>query len=56
YTEVAGLAADLRAAGPGVPEREIHDRMLAHGSPPVRLLRALTLRHLLYDTVLRNTR
>ncbi|HEY0718174.1 MAG TPA: DUF885 domain-containing protein [Streptosporangiaceae bacterium] len=43
YTEVSGLAADLRAAGPGRPAREIHDQMLAHGSPPVRLLRPLLL-------------
>jgi uncharacterized protein (DUF885 family) len=42
YTEIAGLAEDLRAASPGQSEREIHDRMLAHGSPPVRLLRTLT--------------
>jgi uncharacterized protein (DUF885 family) len=41
YTEVADLAAELRAAGPGQGEQEIHDRMLAHGSPPVRLLRTL---------------
>jgi uncharacterized protein (DUF885 family) len=37
YTEVADLAADLR--GRGLPERAAHDSMLAHGSPPVRLLR-----------------
>ena len=43
YTEVADLAAELTAAaGPGGPgERAVHDRMLAHGSPPVRLLRTL---------------
>jgi uncharacterized protein (DUF885 family) len=39
YTEVADLAADLRERGLG--ERAAHDRMLAHGSPPVRLLREL---------------
>jgi uncharacterized protein (DUF885 family) len=39
YTEVADLAADLR--GRGLSERAAHDRMLAHGSPPVRLLREL---------------
>jgi uncharacterized protein (DUF885 family) len=39
YTEVADLAADLRRRG--LPERAAHDRMLAHGSPPVRLLREL---------------
>jgi uncharacterized protein (DUF885 family) len=41
YTEVSDLAADLRAADPGQSDREIHDSMLAHGSPPVRLLRTL---------------
>jgi uncharacterized protein (DUF885 family) len=39
YTEVADLAAELRGAGQ--PERTVHDRMLAHGSPPVRLLRTV---------------
>ncbi len=41
YTEVSDLAADLRAADPGQGDRDIHDKMLAHGSPPVRLLRTL---------------
>jgi uncharacterized protein (DUF885 family) len=41
YTEVCDLAGDLKAAQPGRAEREIHDQMLAHGSPPVRLLRTL---------------
>jgi uncharacterized protein (DUF885 family) len=41
YTEVSDLAAALRAADPGMAQREAHDRMLAHGSPPVRLLRTL---------------
>jgi len=41
YTEVSDLARDLRAAGPGLADRDVHDRMLAHGSPPVRLLRTL---------------
>jgi uncharacterized protein (DUF885 family) len=41
YTEVSDLAADLRAADPGQGDREVHDRMLAHGSPPVRQLRTL---------------
>jgi len=41
YSEISDLARELRAANPGRPEREIHDRMLAHGSPPVRLLRTL---------------
>jgi uncharacterized protein (DUF885 family) len=39
YTEVADLAAELR--GSGLPTRAAHDAMLAHGSPPVRLLRGL---------------
>jgi uncharacterized protein (DUF885 family) len=37
YTEVADLAADLRRRG--LSERDAHDSLLAHGSPPVRLLR-----------------
>jgi uncharacterized protein (DUF885 family) len=41
YTEVRDLAAELSASDPGLRPREIHDRMLAHGSPPVRLLRTL---------------
>jgi len=41
FTEVSGLAADLRQAHPGWPERQLHDAMLAHGSPPARHLRAL---------------
>jgi uncharacterized protein (DUF885 family) len=40
YTEVADLAAELLAAG-GRGQRAVHDQMLAHGSPPVRLLRTL---------------
>jgi uncharacterized protein (DUF885 family) len=36
YTEVADLAAGLR--GRGMTERAAHDAMLAHGSPPARLL------------------
>jgi uncharacterized protein (DUF885 family) len=43
YSEISDLARDLRAADPGQPEQEIHDRMLAHGSPPVRLLRTLVM-------------
>jgi uncharacterized protein (DUF885 family) len=39
YTEVADLAAALLRRG--ASERAAHDSMLAHGSPPVRLLRAL---------------
>lgn len=40
YTEISDLAKELLAA-PGATERAVHDRMLAHGSPPVRLLRTL---------------
>jgi uncharacterized protein (DUF885 family) len=43
YTEVADLARDLRAAQPGLSELRLHDTMLAHGSPPARLLRPLIL-------------
>jgi uncharacterized protein (DUF885 family) len=43
YTEVSDLSGDLRSAGPGLADREVHDRMLAHGSPPARLLRTLVL-------------
>ena len=41
YSEISDLAADLRAAHPGLTDQQLHDRMLAHGSPPVRLLRTL---------------
>ena len=41
YSEISDLAADLRAADPGQADQQRHDRMLAHGSPPVRLLRTL---------------
>jgi uncharacterized protein (DUF885 family) len=40
YTEISDLAAELRAT-PGQADRTIHDRMLSHGSPPVRLLRTV---------------
>ncbi len=43
YTEVTDLAAELRAARPRQAERELHDALLAHGSPPVRHLRPLVL-------------
>jgi uncharacterized protein (DUF885 family) len=39
YTEVSDLAAELKSAGH--PDRQVHDHILAHGSPPVRLLRTL---------------
>ena len=41
YTEVSDLAADLRAATPGRTERDLHDQVLSHGSPPPRHLRTL---------------
>jgi uncharacterized protein (DUF885 family) len=41
YTEVSDLAAELQAAQPGLSAGQVHDRMLAHGSPPARLLRTL---------------
>jgi uncharacterized protein (DUF885 family) len=41
FTEVSGLADDLRRAHPGWRDRQLHDAMLAHGSPPVRHLRTL---------------
>jgi Bacterial protein of unknown function (DUF885) len=41
YSEVSDLAHDLRAADPGLADRDVHDHMLAHGSPPARLLRTL---------------
>ena len=40
YTEISDLAAELRRTT-AQPDRAIHDQMLAHGSPPVRLLRTL---------------
>jgi uncharacterized protein (DUF885 family) len=39
YTEVADLARDLLSRG--LSTRQAHDQMLAHGSPPARLLRTL---------------
>jgi len=41
FTEVSQLAADLQRARPGWPERQLHDAMLAHASPPARHLRPL---------------
>jgi len=41
FLEVDGLAADLRREHPGWPQRQLHDAMLAHASPPVRHLRTL---------------
>ncbi|GAA0636731.1 DUF885 domain-containing protein [Sporichthya brevicatena] len=41
YLGVRDLVAEVRAAAPGATEREVHDRLLAHGSPPPRHLRTL---------------
>ena len=41
FTEVSDLSANLQQAHPGWPERQMHDAMLAHGSPPARHLRTL---------------
>ena len=43
YTEVADLAARLRAHRPEWSECQRHDELLAHGSPAVRHLRSLLL-------------
>jgi uncharacterized protein (DUF885 family) len=43
YTEVSDLAARLRGARPEWTERQLHDEILAHGSPAVRHLRSLLL-------------
>ncbi|RKS68623.1 uncharacterized protein (DUF885 family) [Motilibacter peucedani] len=43
WTGVSGLVADLRAARPGAGLREVHDELLAHGTPAPRHLRALLL-------------
>jgi uncharacterized protein (DUF885 family) len=39
--EVRALVADLRAAHPDWTDRQVHDTVLVHGSPPVRHLRTL---------------
>lgn len=43
YTEVSDLVTRLRAARPEWTERQLHDEVLAHGSPAVRHLRSLLL-------------
>jgi uncharacterized protein (DUF885 family) len=40
-TEVSAVVADLRAAQPDWSERDRHDAVLGHGSPPARHLRTL---------------
>jgi uncharacterized protein (DUF885 family) len=41
YGEVSGLADELRRARPQATTRDVHDTVLAHGSPSPRLLRTL---------------
>lgn len=41
YAEVSDIARDLTGARPTLTERQRHDAMLAHGSPPPRHLRTL---------------
>jgi uncharacterized protein (DUF885 family) len=41
FLEVDGLATGLRREHPDWPERQLHDSMLAHASPPARHLRTL---------------
>jgi uncharacterized protein (DUF885 family) len=41
YLEVRRLAEELRTAHPDWTDRQLHDTMLDHGSPPVRHLRTL---------------
>lgn len=41
YTEVREVVRDLRSAHPGRSDRQVHDAVLAHGSPPARHLRTL---------------
>ncbi|WP_150242705.1 DUF885 domain-containing protein [Nocardiopsis quinghaiensis] len=41
YAEVSDISRDLAAARPSLTERQRHDAVLAHGSPPPRHLRTL---------------
>lgn len=41
YGEVSGLVDDLTGGRPPLTRREVHDELLAHGSPSPRLLRSL---------------
>ena len=43
YSELSGLVTDLRRRHPEWSLRSLHDRLLGHGSPAVRHLRALVL-------------
>ncbi|MGL5829708.1 MAG: DUF885 family protein, partial [Angustibacter sp.] len=45
YQEVASLARDIRLSQATAGVRAQHDRMLAHGAPPPRLLRVLLDAH-----------
>ncbi len=45
YQEVSALARDIRLSQPQAGVRAQHDRMLAHGAPPPRLLRVLLNAH-----------
>jgi hypothetical protein len=40
YLELQAVLADLRAAHPDWSDRQVHDTVLAHGSPPASRLRA----------------
>jgi uncharacterized protein (DUF885 family) len=41
YVAVKEIVADLRAAHPTWTDRQVHDAVLSHGSPPPRHLRTL---------------
>ena len=41
FSEINDLVCDLRRDQPGRPDRQLHDAILAHGSPPPRHLRTL---------------
>ncbi len=41
YHEVRDVVGRLRDATPGATDRQLHDAVLAHGTPPPRHLRAL---------------
>ena len=41
HHEVRDVVTRLRASTPGITDRQLHDSVLAHGTPPPRHLRAL---------------
>jgi hypothetical protein len=41
WAAVNDVVGDVRAAFPGWSDREVHDAVLGHGSPPPRHLRTL---------------